>query len=206
MNTSSLAASLFEQLQQEGLGPVSQKLGIDESQARQAIGTAVPLLLAAMGSNASSPQGAQSLLNALQRDHAPAADRPPPGLGQLLDTVLGGGAGKAGDGTGILGHVFGNQTPQAAQVLGRQAGLDSGKASQLLAVLAPIVMAFLARRFAQQGNANELRDTLGQESRQLGLGGGGMGDLLGGLLDQDGNGRLDAGDLLKLGAGLLGKR
>jgi hypothetical protein len=32
-------------------------------------------------------------------------------------------------------------------------------------------MAFLARRFARQGNANELRDTLGQESRQLGLAG-----------------------------------
>ncbi|MGQ7582837.1 DUF937 domain-containing protein, partial [Streptococcus suis] len=63
MNTESLAASLFQQLQQgQGLQQVSQQLGIDPNQASTAVGAALPLLLGAMGRNAQEPQGAQALL------------------------------------------------------------------------------------------------------------------------------------------------
>jgi hypothetical protein len=182
MNTESLAASLFQQLQQgQGLQQVSQQLGLDSSQTTQAVGSALPLLLGAMGQNASEPQGAQSLLNALQRDH------------------LGSGGGGGFDLGSILGHIFGGQQPQAAQVLGQKTGLDSGTSGKLLAILAPIVMSFLAQRFAQQGNASELSSALGQEALQS----GGIGSMLGGVLDQDGDGQFGASDLLKLGAGLL---
>jgi len=198
MNTESLAASLFQQLQQgQGLQQVSQQLGLDSSQATQAVGSALPLLLGAMGQNASEPQGAQSLLNALQRDHLGSAGGG--GGGFDLGSILGGG-GNATNGAGILGHVFGGQTSQAAEALGQKTGLDSGKSSQLLAILAPIVMSFLAQRFAQSGNAGQLSQALGQEAQQSG---GGIGSLLGGALDQDGDGQFGASDLLKLGAGLL---
>lgn len=205
MNTESLAASLFQQLQQgQGLQQVSQQLGLDSSQATQAVGSALPLLLGAMGQNASEPQGAQSLLNALQRDHLGSAGGGGGGfdLGSILGAVMGGGGGggNATNGAGILGHVFGGQTSQAAEALGQKTGLDSGKSSQLLAILAPIVMSFLAQRFAQSGNAGQLSQALGQEAQQSG---GGIGSLLGGALDQDGDGQFGASDLLKLGAGLL---
>ncbi|WP_312705703.1 DUF937 domain-containing protein [Stenotrophomonas lactitubi] len=203
MNTESLAASLFQQLQQgQGLQQVSQQLGLDSNQATQAVGSALPLLLGAMGQNASEPQGAQSLLNALQRDHLGSAGGGGGGfdLGSILGAVMGGGGGNATNGAGILGHVFGGQTSQAAEALGQKTGLDSGKSSQLLAILAPIVMSFLAQRFAQSGNAGQLSQALGQEAQQSG---GGIGSLLGGALDQDGDGQFGASDLLKLGAGLL---
>jgi hypothetical protein len=201
MNTESLAASLFQQLQQgQGLQQVSQQLGLDSSQATQAVGSALPLLLGAMGQNASEPQGAQSLLNALQRDHLGSAGGGGFDLGSILGAVMGGGGGNATNGAGILGHVFGGQTSQAAEALGQKTGLDSGKSSQLLAILAPIVMSFLAQRFAQSGNAGQLSQALGQEAQQSG---GGIGSLLGGALDQDGDGQFGASDLLKLGAGLL---
>ncbi|HYQ24394.1 DUF937 domain-containing protein [Stenotrophomonas sp.] len=197
MNTQSLAASLFQQLQQgQGLQQVSQQLGLDSSQTTQAVGSALPLLLGAMGQNASEPQGAQSLLNALQRDHSGGGGLD---LGGILGAVMGGGGRGATDGAGILGHVFGGQQPQAAELLGQKTGLDSGTTSKLLAILAPIVMSFLAQRFAQQGNASELSSALGQEAQQAG---GGLGGLLG-ALDQDGDGQFGASDLLKLGAGLL---
>ena len=202
MNTESLAASLFQQLQQgQGLQQVSQQLGLDSSQATQAVGSALPLLLGAMGQNASEPQGAQSLLNALQRDHLGAGSGGGGfDIGSILGAVMGGGGGNATNGTGILGHVFGGQTSQAAEALGQKTGLDSGKSSQLLAILAPIVMSFLAQRFAQSGNAGQLSQALGQEAQQSG---GGIGSLLGGALDQDGDGQFGASDLFKLGAGLL---
>ena len=201
MNTESLAASLFQQLQQgQGLQQVSQQLGIDPNQASTAVGAALPLLLGAMGRNAQQPQGADALLGALQRDHAPAAGGGFD-LGGLLGSVLGGGGGNATNGAGILGHVFGGNSDRAAQGLSQATGLDSSKTSQLLAILAPIVMSYLAQRFANGGNAGQLSQALGQEAEAASSGG-----LLTSVLDQDGDGQLGIGDLLKLGGGLLGKR
>lgn len=201
MNTESLAASLFQQLQQgQGLQQVSQQLGIDQNQASGAIGAALPLLLGAMGRNAQEPQGAQALLGALQRDHAPASSGGFD-LGSLLGSVLGGGGGNATNGAGILGHVFGGNTDRATQGLSQVTGLDSSKTRQLLAILAPIIMSYLAQRFANGGNPNQLSQALGQEAQSANSGG-----LLTSVLDQDGDGQLGVGDLLKLGGGLFGKR
>jgi len=201
VNTESLAASLFQQLQQgQGLQQVSQQLGIDQNQASGAIGAALPLLLGAMGRNAQEPQGAQALLGALQRDHAPASSGGFD-LGSLLGSVLGGGGGNATNGAGILGHVFGGNTDRATQGLSQVTGLDSSKTRQLLAILAPIVMSYLAQRFANGGNPNQLSQALGQEAQSANSGG-----LLTSVLDQDGDGQLGVGDLLKLGGGLFGKR
>ncbi|WP_141057207.1 DUF937 domain-containing protein [Stenotrophomonas rhizophila] len=201
VNNASLAASLFQQLQQgQGLQQVSQQLGIEPAQASSAVGAALPLLLGAMGRNAQQPQGADALLGALQRDHAPAAGGGFD-LGGLLGSVLGGGGGNATNGAGILGHVFGGNSDRAAQGLSQATGLDSSKTSQLLAILAPIVMSYLAQRFANGGNAGQLSQALGQEAEAASSSG-----LLTSVLDQDGDGQLGIGDLLKLGGGLLGKR
>lgn len=201
MNNASLAASLFQQLQQgQGLQQVSQQLGIEPAQASSAVGAALPLLLGTMGRNAQQPEGADALLGALQRDHAPAAGGGFD-LGGLLGSVLGGGGGNATNGAGILGHVFGGNSDRAAQGLSQATGLDSSKTSQLLAILAPIVMSYLAQRFANGGNAGQLSQALGQEAQAASSGG-----LLTSVLDQDGDGQLGIGDLLKLGGGLLGKR
>lgn len=201
VNNASLAASLFQHLQQgQGLQQVSQQLGIEPAQASSAVGAALPLLLGAMGRNAQQPQGADALLGALQRDHAPAAGGGFD-LGGLLGSVLGGGGGNATNGAGILGHVFGGNSDRAAQGLSQATGLDSSKTSQLLAILAPIVMSYLAQRFANGGTAGQLSQALGQEAQAANSGG-----LLTSVLDQDGDGQLGIGDLLKLGGGLLGKR
>jgi len=68
------------------------------------------------------------------------------------------------------------------------------------------VLSFLAQRFMGQGNTNPngLSQILGQERQvaqeQGGLGGG----LLGAVLDQDGDGQMGLGDILKIGMGMLG--
>ena len=105
---------------------------------------------------------------------------------------------RAPNGAGLLNHVFGAQTPQAANLLGQKTGLDSNTALKVLAVAGPIVMSILANKFGPQGDANQLSQALGEENRQTG--GGGIGDLLGGVLDQDGDGKFGVSDVL----GLLG--
>lgn len=198
----SLAQELLKQLQGTPMQEMSQQLGVNTQQIQSAVGAAVPLLLGALGKNASQAQGAADLFSALQRDHAQTMPQGLGDLGSLLGAVLGGGASQsaAGNGAAILGHIFGNSRQQAEAGLGDKAG-------QLLSMLAPIVMAFLANRVqAGQMDASTLGRTLEQERAQVQQQGGLGGGLLGSLLDQNGDGKLDMGDLFKLGSSFLSGR
>ena len=205
MNTSSsLVDDLMAQLQGAPLQQLSQQLGTDTAQTQEAVSAALPMMLGALGQNAAQPQGAQALFGALQRDHAGGGMD----LGGLLGSLLGGGASAsaAPDGAAILGHIFGGNQQRAETGLGQATGLGAN-AGQLLELLAPIVMAFLAQR-AQSGglDAGSLGQTLGQERERVQQQGGLGGGLLGSLLDQDGDGQVGMGDLLKMGGSLLGGR
>lgn len=198
----SLANDLLSQLQGQPLQQISHQLGVPQEQASGAVAAALPLLMGALGRNASQPAGAESLFGALQRDHAGAGTGD---LGGLLGSVLGGG----GQGEQILGHIFGARQQGAAQGLGAATGLQGDKANMLLKVLAPIVMAYLAKRMFGGGSAaastpQGLGAILGEEQQQIRQQGGVGGGLLGAVLDQDGDGQLGLGDLLKLGGGMLG--
>jgi hypothetical protein len=200
MSNQSLAQELFAQLQGAPLQQVSQQLGIGQAEASGAVGAALPLLLGALGRNAEQPQGAEALFGALQRNHS-GLD-----IGSVLGSVLGGASTPEANGAGILGHIFGGNQPRAEAGLGQATGLDSNRAGQLLKILAPIVLAFLAQRMSQggQGSPGALSQVLGQEQQQIRQQGGLGGGLLGAVLDQDGDGQLGLGDLLKVGSGFLG--
>ena len=170
------------------------------------------MMLGALAGNAQTAGDAQTLLGALQRDHA-GGDADLDGLlGGVLGSVLGGGqpaASKQLDASGILGHIFGNQQAQAQNQIGQASGLSSGQAGQLLQMLAPIVMGFLAKQVGSAkldagGLGNLLGGLLGQGGQSQPQSGGLAGGLLSSALDQNGDGKLDAGDLLKLGSRLLG--
>lgn len=210
-----LTDELFAQLEGAPLQQISQQLGIGKTQAAGAVSAALPLLIGALGKNASQPQGAEALFGALQKDHTGGGG----GIGDLLGMVLGGAQSRQTDGAGILGHILGGQQGRAEQHLGEATGLGGDRAGQLMKILAPIVMAYLAKRMfggesgggsalgmAGGGNptAQVLGSILGQEQQSVRQQGGLGGGLLGAVLDQDGDGQLGIGDLLKIGGGLLG--
>jgi hypothetical protein len=203
---STLTHDLSSQLEGEPVQRVARQLGIDPAQASSAVSAALPLLMGALGRNASQPEGAQALFGALQNDHA-GGD-----IGSVLGSVLGGAQSRQTDGAGILGHIFGGQQERAQAGVAQATGLQGGQASQLLKILAPIVMAYLARRMFQGGGAqagaspDALSGILGQEQQDIRQQGGLGGGLLGAVLDQDGDGQMGIGDLLKIGGGLLGGR
>lgn len=209
MLSSSLVDELMAQLQGAPLQQLAQQLGTDTEQAQQAVGAALPLMLGAMSQNVAQPQGADALLGALQRDHSAGGGLD---LGGLLGSLLGGGAsagnaGPAADGAAILGHIFGGDQQRAETGLAQATGLGGSNAGQLLTLLAPIVMAFLAQRMNAGGmNSGDLGQTLGQERERAQQRGGLGGGLLGSLLDQDGDGQLGMGDLIKVGGSLFGGR
>jgi hypothetical protein len=209
---SSLTDELFAQLEGAPLQQISQQLGVGRTQAAGAVSAALPLLIGALGRNASQPQGAEALFGALQRDHVGSGD-----LGNLLGMVLGGAQTRQTNGAGMLGHIFGGQQGRAEQHLGEATGLGGDRAGMLMKILAPIVMAYLAKQMfggnaggqtmgMAGGNptAQVLGSILGQEQQQVRQQGGLGGGLLGAVLDQDGDGQLGLGDLLKIGGGLLG--
>ncbi|MCB1569935.1 MAG: DUF937 domain-containing protein, partial [Xanthomonadales bacterium] len=108
-----------------------------------------------------------------------------------------------GIGGAILGHIFGGRREQAARGLGQTSGLGNQGAAQLLAMLAPLVMAALGNMTRKQGlDANGLSGILGQENNRLQQ--GSVGGLLSGVLDADGDGEVSMGEMLQAGAGLLG--
>ncbi|MEG3000443.1 MAG: DUF937 domain-containing protein [Comamonas sp.] len=210
MNASqSLVDELMSQLQGAPMQQMAQQLGVDSVQAQSAVGAALPLLLGTLGHNASQPQGAADLLGALQRDHSAAMPQGLGGLGDLLGSVLGGAQGGGaglGGGADILGHIFGGNQQRAEAGLGQATGLG-GNAGNLLQMLAPIVMAFLANRVQSGGlDAGGLGQALGQERARAQADGGLGGGLLGSLLDQDGDGQVGIGDLFKIGGAFLGGR
>ena len=208
MQNSQLVGALLAQLKGQPLADMAQSLGISSEQTESAVATALPLLLAALGQNASQPQGAAELFSALSKDHSQAASGNGLGdlLGGLAQQLLAGNSGQNQAAGGILGHIFGNKLPQAEAQLGQATGLSTGLVDQLLKLLAPVVMAFLAKQVMSGGmNANDLGKTLGAEKAQIQQQGG-LGSVLGGLLDQDGDGQFGLSDLVKLGSGFLSKR
>lgn len=134
---------------------------------------ALPQILGGLANNASTPDGADSLNNALEQHDGSLLDN----LGGLATSVLGGGTPPPhADGGGILGHIFGGSEDSVAQDVGQKTGLGSGQVMQILMMLAPIVMAYLGKQKQQTGaGADGLTSILG------GLLGGGTGSSSGGL-------------------------
>lgn len=183
---------------------VAGQLGMNEREATNAVNIAIPAILAGMSRNAQSPQGANSLNNALESKHD----------GSLLDNLAGMLQGNSSalqqDGDGILGHVFGPQKQAVEQGISQKTGISMQKIGPLLAILAPIVMAYLGKQKRQTNTgAGGLGDLLGsilgggQPQAQTQRSGGGLMDMLGGVLDKDGDGNI-VDDLL--GGFLGGKR
>ena len=231
----SILNDLLSQLQGGASGQIAQQLGADTQTTQQAIGAALPMIVGALGRNAQSQGGADALFNALQRDHSGSnatdlmgmlggllgggaagnANTTATGglgaLGDLLGALGGGSAASANsrqlDAGGILGHIFGSKQERAEANLGQATGLGSNKAGQLLQMLAPLVMSYMAKQVQTQNlDANQLGQVLGTESNRLQSQGGLGSAMLASVLDQDGDGDVDMSDLLRLGGNFLANK
>lgn len=194
----SLLDQLTQHLDGDAIRQISRQVGADEGAVSKAVSGGLPMLVSALARNSADEGGAASLLGALDRDHD----------GSVLDDVMGylGGGGGASAGAGILKHVLGgNRQAGAESAIGQMSGLDGQKVSQILAILAPMVLGALGRQRQQKNlDAGGLADLLGQEHRRAEKKAPEAMGLVGQLLDSDGDGQV-ADDLARLGAGMLGK-
>jgi hypothetical protein len=187
-----------QKLDDNTISQLSRQLGVDEGTTRQAVPAALTALLGGLSHNASNPAGAQQLAGALSRDHDGSI------LDNLSDFLLNTQNPQRTQGTGILGHIFGNRQPQVQQQVGRVSGLDPATAGRLLMLLAPLVLGALGRAQRQRGlDPGGLSDVLGNERRRVEQQQPQNRSLLNVLLDRDGDGQI-IDDLAGMAGGILG--
>nr|WP_321223787.1 DUF937 domain-containing protein [uncultured Psychroserpens sp.] len=162
---------------------VSGSTGTDQNKTSSVLTMALPVLMKAMERNASTPEGAEGLMGALNGKHD----------GSILDNLgglFGGGVDDnvKQDGDKILGHVLGSKRQGVEKIIGEKSGLDMGSVANILKVAAPILMGVIGKQ-KSQNNVSSSSDL-----------GGLLGGLLGGssaqqeqsflekILDADGDG------------------
>lgn len=190
-----LTQLLMQQLSGNELSQIGQQIGTDEKTASSALSAAIPLLVSALAKNASEPEGAESLNQALAEDHD----------GSILDGLSGFLSNpQAAEGAGILGHVLGPKQPAIKKGLAQGTGLESDQVGQLLQIAAPLVMGALGRQRKQQNlGTNDLADFLGSQKQKAQETNPDMMSTLNSLLDMDQDGSaLD--DILGIAGKLFG--
>lgn len=176
---STLTESLLQQLSGDTIDQISQQLGVDPQTARKGIGLALPLLVAALARNSSSQEGAQSLSDALTRDHD----------GSILNNLPAAVSNyQSGPGDAIVRHILGDQQRDVEDTLTRSTGVD---AAALLQILAPIVLGALGNMQRQQNlNPDDLATSLQNEQQQLHESSGAVMDIVTRMLDSNHDGSI----------------
>ncbi len=174
------------------IGNISQQTGIDQNQAKDVVSSSLPELLGAMQGNMLSGDGASGLLGALTSGKHD---------GSILDN-LGGflGGGDFTDGNKILGHLMGDKLGAVETGISKKTGVDSSIIAKILPMLAPIIMGYLGKQ-AKNKNVSSTTDLGGLLGGLLTGATSGNNSSLGGsvltsVLDQNGDGKLDASDAI----------
>jgi hypothetical protein len=158
----------------DAIDAISQNLKIDQKQVSSVVTAALPYLLGAMQKNASSQAGAASLADALGY-HAGNA-------GNIVNNLKG---ADLIDGSKILGHIFGGDLSSVLGGISKKTGVASNAVSNILASIAPSLLAILGKRNGNAGAAGLgglLGAILGGGTQSQSTGGlGGLGSILGGL-------------------------
>jgi len=124
---------------------VSNDTNQSQSKTSDVMSMALPLLMGAMKKNATTPEGAEGLMNALNTKHD----------GSILDnlgSLFEGGVDNSvkQDGAGILKHVLGNSENNITNAISQKSGLDSDAVMNILKVAAPLVLGYLGKQKQQQ--------------------------------------------------------
>jgi hypothetical protein len=96
---------------------------------------AIPTLLAGLGRNSSTDEGARLLLDALTQHE----DKDVSNLEKALKSV------DKEDGSKIIGHIFGSETEKIQSNLAKESGLAANQVSDILNQLAPLLMGALGQ-------------------------------------------------------------
>lgn len=158
---------LSSDIGQQLVNGASSQTGQSKDKTATVLSMALPVILGAMKRNASTPQGAQNLNNALEDNRHDGSI-----LGQLSG-ILGGGSVDSNfmnEGSGILSHVLGGNQQRVENNISKTSGVDANSVGQIIKMAAPVLMA-----------------VLGNQKRKDNVNQGGLGSLLGSVMGSNTN-------------------
>jgi hypothetical protein len=162
------ASPVDEILGQLPIDQLAAQLGVDPQTAAQAAAAVIPSLIGGLQHNAD--QGNEQAIAGALLQH---------GSSNLFDSgSVDLNSVDTQDGAKIVQHIFGDQSTQLAHAIGQQTGTGGNLVNQLLPILAPIVLAYLAKKLT---------------GSQQSAGGGMLGSILGGILSGGGLGSILGG-------------
>jgi hypothetical protein len=189
---------------------VSGKVGASEGETSSVLSSVLPSLVGGMMNNAATPEGQSGLLGALLGGKHD---------GGILDNLSGFlGGDDHSDGSKILGHVLGNNHENVQNQVSQSTGVSSDKVGMIMKMAAPILMGYLGKQAVSNGltsngttsSGGGLTDILGGLLGGAGQSQSGGSSILTSVLDQDGDGQLGMSDVVSVAtkkgglAGLFG--
>jgi hypothetical protein len=170
------------------LRKLGKTVGAQPDQVQKVAQLGLPALLQALGNNAGTSSGAESLAGALEQHKDDNVDD----IDGFLNNV------NSNDGAKILQHAFAGKNDMVQNNLARQSGLQTGQVSGLMSMLAPLLLGALgnqkkAQNIDASGLSGMLSGVLGQAGNK------GLMGMVTNLLDSDKDGDImdDVGNLLK---------
>ncbi|SHE56548.1 DUF937 domain-containing protein [Chryseobacterium takakiae] len=130
------------------------KFGISRNQVLALLAVAAPLIISYLSKKSQSPNEAESLNTALDKDHD----------GSILNDISQAEA-RQSEGNSILNHIFGEEKQTVENQLSQKTGISIDKIGPVLAMLAPVIMGYI-----------------GKEKQQNNVDAGGLGGLLDSIL------------------------
>lgn len=161
---------------------LAKQFNLGEGQISDVLGQVVPALGGGMQRNTQQSGGLDSLLGALQKgNHADYLDNP----SKLADNSA------QSDGNGILGHLLGSK--DVSRALAGKASANTGISDSIIKKMLPMVASLAMGAVGKQ-----------QQAAPAASSSGGLGDLLGNLIDADKDGSA-VDDLLGMAGKLFGR-
>ncbi|HEY6131977.1 MAG TPA: DUF937 domain-containing protein, partial [Halioglobus sp.] len=156
---------------QQGLGgniskQLGQHLGEPQGSTQSALGLLLPAVLGVIAQKGATPQGATSLMSLIN-----GANLDVNSLDNIGGLFGGGGAGVNAltkSGPGLVSSLFGDKSGTLANALASSSGINSSSATNLLALVVPLILALLKKFIGARGlNASSLSSLLASQGPYL---------------------------------------
>ncbi len=139
-----LSVFLKALLTKGALQALSAKTGLNEKQLKKLLPLALPLLLKMLTKNASSQDGAVSLLSALTQHTSKKT------MQQQIEEA------DAEDGSKIIGHILGKEKDSSLLSLSQASGLNQNQVSSVLSDIAPALLSGLSAAATSAGSSGKV--------------------------------------------------
>lgn len=119
---------------------------VDESpeKVKSVLGMIMPMILGGLKKKTDSPEGARDLDAELEKEEHNGSVLNSLGTGSL--------SGLMGQGSGILGHIFGGKDSKMVEAVSTATGMNASKVGKLLKMAAPVIMGILGEQKRKDGS------------------------------------------------------